>query len=277
MNTKNNNSTKINNVSDIANISLIIKRTETFQTQEFIIKAFASSNIGKVKEVQFVKKQNDNGEYNGATVIFERWNMNIYVQKLFDDINSSPTKTAKFYFDRSRYWLISINKQKLIGCDENIKVDSKLPNKDRIAQLESIINSLTSQIYYMQSKQEQTECNLMDYERNHIQHHLINTELHSQLEQKDLENKFENEKLKKELEQLREKNNALQSRLTSMAIDFARKCKVCDDLRQEINDNNNIVAYIETQARDMSTMLKNVLDTDPIKPQINNYIKEYIY
>ena len=50
-----------------------------------------------------------------------------------------------------------------------------------------------------------------------------------------------------------------------------------ESLQEEIKDNSCIISYIENQSQEMKQMLTCVLDTDPIKPTINSYIKDYLY
>ena len=47
------------NSTSFTNVALFIKRAEEYQTKEFIIEAFDSNNIGKVRDVKFIKKNND--------------------------------------------------------------------------------------------------------------------------------------------------------------------------------------------------------------------------
>ena len=73
--------------------------------------AFMVNNIGKVRDIKFIKKHNDIGKnYNGVIVIFERWNMNRLVQSLFDQMDVSNDGTTRFYFDSIHYWIINIQK-----------------------------------------------------------------------------------------------------------------------------------------------------------------------
>lgn len=259
------------------NVALFIKRAEEYQTKEFIIEAFASNNIGKVRDVKFIKKNNDYGKaYHGVIVVFERWNINRLVQTLFSEMAVSPDGTTKFYFDHYRYWIINVHRQKLPECEEIATVDSSLPDKEKIIKLEELVKSMSAQIYYMQNRQEKTERSLMDLEHNDTHHHLVNMELRSQLDEKDWERNWAEDKLKEEIEKLREENESLRCRLALNAIDMVRKDFQIEQLQQEVSDNGCIMSYVENQAQEMKQMLRGVLDTDPIKPVINTYMKEYL-
>jgi hypothetical protein len=166
------------------NVALFIKRAEEYQTKEFIVEAFASNHIGKVKDVIFITKHNNFGKrYNGVIVFFERWNMNELVQTLFDEMSVSPDGTTQFYFDSHRYWIINVHREILPECNEHTIVDSSLPDKERIEQLEALVKSMSAQLFYMQTKQEREERYRMELEHKDTRHQLINSELRSQIDQ----------------------------------------------------------------------------------------------
>ncbi len=264
--------------STFNNVALFIKRAEEYQTEKFIIETFASNNIGKVKDVKFIKKRNDMGRnYHGAIVIFERWNMNRLVQTLFSEMADSSDGTTKFYFDIHRYWIINVHRQKLPECEEIALVDTSLSDKDKISKLEELVKSMSAQIYYMQNRQEKSERTMMELENKETYHHLVNMELRSQLEEKDWEKKWVEDELNEEIAKLREENEMLRCRLAFTDVDLARKDAQCEKLQEELHDGRCIIAYVENQAQEMKQMLKAVLDTDPVKPVINTYMKEYIY
>ena len=182
--------------SEFNNIALFIKRAEEFQTKEFIIDAFALNNIGKVNDVKFIKKYSDVGKgknYNGVIVIFERWNTNNLVKKLFKEMSSSHDGTTKFFFNNNQYWIINVHKQKLPECKETIIVDSSLTDTEKISKMEEIIKSMSTQIYYMQIKQEQHEQIIMDYECKYMNDQMVNMELRCQIEEKEREKRWAEE------------------------------------------------------------------------------------
>lgn len=227
------------------NVALFIKRAEEYQTKEFIIEAFASSNIGKVRDVKFIKKQGDFGKnYNGAIVIFEHWNMNNIVRRIFNEMSEARDGTTKFYFNIQRYWIIKIHSQTLPECEELIVVDSSLSDKDKITKLEQLVKSMSAQIHYMQTKQEKNERHLMDCEHKQTYHSLVNTELQSQLDEKDWERELIEDELKEEMEKLREENLQMRCRLAIQSIEITRKDNECNTLRQEVSDQNSIISYM---------------------------------
>lgn len=256
--------------SSFNNVALFIKRAEEYQTKEFIVNAFDLNKIGKVKDVKFIKKTNDYGKnYNGVIVIFERWNSNRMVQNLFTEMAASNDGTTKFYFDNYKYWIINVHRQKLPECEEILTVDPGLTDTERINQLEELVKSMTSQIFYMQSRQEKAERELMENELKETYHRLFNMELRAQLQEKDWEKDRSEKKLKKQIETLQEENemlrNCLDLKVTQNAL-----------LEEEVRDGSCVIEYVENQAQEMKQMLRAVLETDPIKPVINTYIKEYL-
>ena len=265
------------NSTSFTNVALFIKRAEEYQTKEFIIEAFDSNNIGKVRDVKFIKKNNDMGKsYHGVIVIFERWNMNSLIQRLFNEMSASPDGTTKFYFEHYRYWIINIHKQKLPECEEITIVDSSLSDKERISKLEELVKSMSAQIYYMQNRQEHSERSMMELEHKETYHHLVNIELREQLKEKDSEKQRYEDKHQDETEKLRQENESLRCRLVLNSIDMVRKDIQIEKLQEEIRDNSCVLSYIENQTHQIKHILKDVLDTDPIKPVINSYITEYL-
>lgn len=263
--------------STFNNVALFIKRAEEYQTKEFIIDAFSSNNIGKVKDVKFIKKHGVLGTgYNGVIVIFEHWNMNVLVQTLFSEMAASQDGTTRFYFDAHRYWIINVHRQKLPECEETVAVDPSLSDKEKISKLEELVKSMSAQIFYMQNRQEKAERAMMDLEHNDTHHYLVNTELRCQLEEKDLEQKWAEDELKREMQQLREENEMLRCRLENNSLKLVKKEVQCEQLEEELREVNCILAYVENQSNEMKQMLQTVLDTDPIKPVYNTYKQEYL-
>ena len=261
--------------SSFNNVALFIKRAEEYQTKEFIIQAFNINYIGIVKDVKFIKKNNDFGKiYNGVIVIFERWFSNKKVETLFKEMSSSKDGSTKLFIDQYKYWIINVHKQKLPECEETSIVDQSLPDKERIAQLEALVKSMNSQIFYLQNKQEKSERELMDKEQKETYHHLLNMELKSQLEEKNWEKRWAEDKLNQEIIQLKEENDYLRCKLALTAIDMTMIETQNEKLQEEVREGECILEYIQNQAKDMKMLLRGVLETDPIKPVINNYMKE---
>jgi hypothetical protein len=232
------------------NAALFIKRAEESQTKEFIMKAFKKSNIGTVREVTFIQKNSKGVAYNGVVVIFERWNMNKYVETLFNKMSEARDGTTRFYFEPKRYWIINVHKQQLPECEETIIVDSELSDKDRIKQMEATIKSMSAQIYYMQTNNEKNERRMMDYEQKDIQKHLINTELQCQLEIKDMEKTWREEEYQQQMQQLKNENLCLRASCSLLETDVAKHLKQERLFKQEITDLNIVIDYLENQTRE---------------------------
>ena len=171
-------------MDSFSNNSIFIKRAEEYQTKDFI-KSMFETNIGKVKDITFIKKQNINGSYNGVIVVFERWYSNNFVNQLIDEMSKSSDGTTKFYFNQHRYWFINIHKQ-LPECQEKTIVDSSLSDKEKITKLEEIVSSMLSQIRIMENQLRQNECQIMELENKTTRCHLVNVELKAQLIEKDM-------------------------------------------------------------------------------------------
>lgn len=246
------------------NAALFIKRAEENQTKEFIMKAFKKSNIGTVRDVTFIKKNSNGVAYNGVVVIFEKWNMNKYVESLFNKMAESRDGTTRFYFEPKRYWIVNVHKQQLPECEESIVVKTDLSDKERINQLEATIKSMSAQIYYMQTNNEKNERRMMEYEQRDIQKHLINTELQCQLEIKDMEKIWIEEDFKREIQQLKNENLCLTASVSLLETDVTKHLKREKILNQEVDDLNDVVNYLENQLDDMSEMISTNNIVNPI-------------
>jgi len=243
-------------MTSFMNTALFIKRAEEYQTKEFIINAFETNKIGKVKDVTLIKKQNDFGKsYNGVIVIFERWNMNNLVEKLLNEMASSPDGTTKFYFNEHRFWHINIHKQKMVECEETMLVDPSLSDKEKIAKLEELVKSMSAQIHYMQTRQEKAEQQLMMAEHKHTEQHLLNMELHTQLQEKQWEQEWFESDVKLENDELIEENQTLKYRLGLLGMDLAQKDNEIKSIReshekekcvyeQELRDRDCVIDYL---------------------------------
>jgi hypothetical protein len=253
-------------MSNIPNISLYIKRAEPFHTKEFITEAFSTNNIGKVRDVTFIKKTGDFGkDYNGVIVTFDQWFMNSKVKKILDDMNSSVDGTTKFTFDlnKQRYWIINIHKPKFENIEETEipelnNINLNISEKERILELENLVKSMSAQMHYMQSRQEKAEKMLMEHEHNETQYWVNNFELRSQLEEKDMEIKYYENKFKEE-------NEALKCRVACLAIENIKKDREIEEVRQQLYDESNVLAFVEEQANEMRNMLK---QSDKTKPYV---------
>jgi len=240
---------------------LYIKRAEQHHTKDFIAEAFSSNNIGKVREVRFIKKTDSCGrEYNGVVVIFEHWNMNSLVKSLFDQMSTSKDGTTKFTYDyySGRYWFINVYKPQCsdLEYEEITTVDPTLPDKDRIKELEKMVKSMAIQMQYMQTRQEKTERQLMDSQHDDTQNRLYNMELQCQVEEEQREKKWAEEELQEELSKIKEECEFLRCRNACLAVDLVRKQQECDDIKEELYEEKSVMKYVENQANDMRDMLK---------------------
>ena len=221
------------------NVALFIKRAEEYQTDKFIADAFASNLIGKVSNVTFIKKTDGYGRsYNGAIVTFDKWYMNSRVQDLFQEMSHSVDRTARFYYKPNRFWFIHVHK--LSPTPQPISLDSSLPDKTKINQLEAIIQSMSAQIYYLQTQHEQTERSMMSYEKHHTYSHLINSDLQSQLFMNQVEQGWIKDKAQAVIDSLRKDNNSLASQLLQKQEDIS-------NLKQELYEDKSIIEFIKDQ------------------------------
>ena len=215
------------------NLSLYIKRAETYQTKEYISEMFASNMIGVVNNIKFIKKTDNNGrEYNGVIVVFNYWFMNSKVNQLIDEMGSSPTGVVKFIYNyhNGNYWYVNIYKSQY---EEFTAVDQNLPDSDRITALENLVKSMSAQMRYMQAQQEKTERQLMENEQDEMRKHICNVALRTKMEDKDIEhNELISEviNLKEALKKSQEESIMFKCRLACLSIKLSRKQEEPDDL-----------------------------------------------
>jgi hypothetical protein len=233
-------------------------------TKNYIINSLLSNNYGKVNEVTFIKKSNDNGkEYNGVIVNFEKWFSNSKVSDLFKNMTESPDGTAKIIHDTyyNKYWIVKIHKQEINNYDEIKLGDISLPEKERINQLESLLFSMSLELKLLQSNAEKNEKKLLDYEVNCSREYMINSELKMQLEEKDIlmeikENNFKNEKTEYEMI-----IDRLKFRIDVLEINVNKKNKECQELKQDLYDEKCISNFIQEELYE----LKSLMDKNPEK------------
>ena len=225
----------------MTSITLYIKRAEICHTKEYISDVFSIQQYGKVSNVRFIKKTNEFGkEYNGAIVTFEQWNMNSNVKILLDQLNSSQEGTAKIIHDHKgqRYWIVTQYKSEFSEFDQITKIDPRLNENDRILELENIIKSMAAQMNFMKTQQEKREKELMDCQQRETQAWLYNMELNSQIVEKDEDIKW------------------LTKKADNLAYELAEIEAEKQELALELNDQQNILAYVEAQANEMRDMLQ---------------------
>lgn len=234
------------------NISLYIKRAEQHHTKEFIEAAFASNKIGQIRELTFIKKTDTNGrEYNGVIVMFEYWNMNILVKKLMDQMAVSQDGTTRFTFDsyKGRYWIVNVYKQPQLNLNLDLEPEkpSALPDKERILELEKLVKSMEAQMHYAQTRQEKTERQLMKSEHDDTQTRLYNMDLRCQVESAERLTQWTVQKIQKELVSVKEESGVLKSQNACLFANLLRKQKECEELRQEVYDEQCIAEYLANE------------------------------
>lgn len=217
------------------NVSLYIKRAESHLSSNFIINVFNNNNIGIVREVKFIKKSDNSGkEYHGVIVIFERWFTNSKVNKLLDDMNNSEDGSIKFTYDKyGHYWYINIYTTCVLPeAQQQTLIESSLPDKQRIIALENLLQNMTTQMHYMQTRNEYNERQLMEYEQKQTRHYLCNVEIRSLLEDKEFELEEAKNAYNRELYAHLEEISMLKSRLACLSGELVKK-------KQNKNNNNN--------------------------------------
>jgi hypothetical protein len=160
-----------------------------------------------VSDVKFIKKMSENGKsYNGVIVNFENWYSSTYAHQLLDNLTSAKDETCRFFVDKNVFWFVSIHRQKIQCCQEIKQIDPSLSDKQRIVKLEELVNNLSTQLYYMQKKQENTEQQLMKNEQTNTQNVIYNRELEFEINQLKAVNddlsydfhKYEDERIKRD-------------------------------------------------------------------------------
>jgi hypothetical protein len=237
------------------NIALYIKRAEMHHTKEYIINAFRVLGFGEVSEIKFIKKTNfETGkEYNGAIVTFGNWYNNANVNHLFEQMNSSADGSAKIIHGFNRFWFVCQHK----STEEKVNtlVNTGLPDKMRIEELEKLVASMSAQMHFMQSQQEKAEQKFMEYEQKEIHSTLVNAELRFQLQ----ENEFEESQMALD-------NHILKGQVALLEFKLKEKIIECDQLKEELYEESNILAYVHAQANEMRDMLH--IDLKPLQKKM---------
>jgi hypothetical protein len=223
------------------NIALFIKRSEEYQGEQFIRDVFLNNKIGKVSSIKFISKNDSYGKsYNGVIVTFEQWYMNSRVENLIQEMATSSDKTSKFYFNQHRYWIVSIHKQTVTECEEKTTIDTLLPDKEKIKQLEALVQSLSVQICYLKTQEEKSACTIMSYEKENTYARLINSDLRSQVEMKELEQEWIKNKFEKKIESIQKENYFLDSKLVESENEI-------NLLKEELYEERSINEYLEEE------------------------------
>ena len=246
-------------MAELTNVTLYVKRAELNHDKNYIINACNDCRYGKIKDIKFIEKQDNNGKkYNGAILMFEDWYDSSTTKQLFNDISLSKDGSAKMYHDpiRMRYWHVIIFRPKLFE-EEQCNLESKismmslsegLNDKQRLEEMERKYNSMMGQMHYMQAQLEAAKVKMAEYEAQHTQDFLINFELKSQLEEKDAQVAELLKKKDEEIEILKWQN-------MMGNIELTKKQEECEALDQEVRDCGCIMNYLENEANAMKKII----------------------
>jgi hypothetical protein len=86
---------------------------------------------------------------------------------------------------------------------------------------------------------------MMDYEQKDVQKNLINIEQQFLLELKDMERILAEQEHQQEIQKLKDENLRMMARCSLLETDKEMKQKEITLFREEVNDLNNIINYIE--------------------------------
>ena len=97
---------------------------------------------------------------------------------------------------------------------------------------------MTTQMYYMKTRNEFNENQIMEYEQKQTRHYLCNVEIRSLLEDKEAELEEIKNNMNKELECYMGEISILKCRLACMSINLVRKDEECNKLKLELGYTN---------------------------------------
>lgn len=242
-----------------SNIALYIKRAEMHHSEEYITKAFRDQGYGEVAGIKFLKKTNfETGmDYNGAIVTFQYWFNTSIVKQLFEQMNSTADGSAKIMHSYNRFWYVCQHKS--VEEKVNTLVNIGLPDKVRIEELEKLVASMSAQMHFMQKQQEKTEQKFMEYEQKEIHSALVNADLRIQLGEMEFKNEVVESKMAQDIHILNGQVALLEFKLQEKNIE-------CDQLKEELYEESNILAYVHAQANEMRDMLH--IDLKPLKEKM---------
>lgn len=251
-----------------ANVTIYIKRAETFHTQEYITQALKHNNYGDVKTVRFINKNNNLGhKYNGAIVTIQLY-MNHKVKTLFDNMSKSTDGTARLYHNDTKYWFVMEYKSEFPDLHDLNSISSDLSDSQRVKELETLVKAMATKMQIMQTKLEKNETKFMQYEHEQTRQHIHNTELHFDIKYKDIELGWKIDEIQDEHKELLSKinnNHIIQINNKNKEIDALTKQKhkldlyvldLQDDIRFELNVNKYLMDLI---ANSDDIQLKNTI------------------
>ena len=124
--------------------------------------------------------------------------------------------------------------------EEKTKIDTLLPDKEKIKQLEALVQSLSVQICYLKTQEEKSACTIMSYEKENTYARLINSDLRSQVEMKELEQEWIKNKFEKKIESIQKENYFLDSKLVESKNEI-------NLLKEELYEERSINEYLEEE------------------------------
>jgi hypothetical protein len=236
-----------------ANVTIYIKRAEIYHTQEYITQALKNNNYGDVKTVRFINKNNHLGhKYNGAVVTIQLY-MNNKVKTLFDNMANSPDGTARLYHNHTNnYWFVMEYKSEFPDLDDLNSISSDLSDSQRVKELEMLVKAMATKMQIMQTKLEKNETKFMEYEHEQTRQHIHNTELHFDINYKDIELGWKIDEIQDEHKELVSKINnqhIIQLNNKNKEIDTLTKQKnkldvYVQDLKEDIRFEVNVNKYL---------------------------------
>lgn len=202
--------------------SIYIKRAELNQSAEYIENAL--KNYGKISNIEFIEKTNDNGQkYNGVIVHFKQWNFNNIVEDLWKQLHANKDTPTKIFHGQRKFWIV--NEHKVIDQTQKIiesNTDIDLTNLDEKSI--QIINDLQLKIKLLESQLQKKELFCMQQEHDRMVVCMQTYGVECELQDKDMQIHWLNEE-KKELQQ---KNSLLIKKNTKLMNDNLA-------LKQQIN------------------------------------------
>ena len=218
------------------NISLYIKRAESYHTKEYISSVLESQRYGKVSDAQFIEKTDKTGRnYNGVILKFSYFENNELTKNLLKTLQSTPNANCiiKHNLRLKQYWNVGLyvdnhfaealptDLSPLLSVNNN--KDST--DKEKLEELQQLIQILSLKNTLLLKMNKKYEAESVKYEVEQTQMILQNAELEEQLKEKDRECAFNISNTVKELANYKSK---------------------CLDLEQELDDQNNIIAYLSS-------------------------------
>ncbi len=239
----------------VNNMTLYIKRAELHHNKEYIINACHNCRYGKVNDLKFIEKEDNNGrKYNGVILIFETLYDSSTMKQLQSDMSNSKDGSGKMFHDpiKMRFWHVIVFKPRLLEDEQFIsngiksltlsaETSANKPNQtpeEKIAELEAKLSTMSSKMTYMELQMEKAERRMMEYEENKLRDYYNTVVLQSELEDANLE-----------IYHLETNINKLNNINEILTIK-------CNKLEEEVGDADCVSKYLEKELNNMRIMLK---------------------